>query len=62
MKKFIEVLTENGKRLINVNAISHVQDPKGGHAQIMLITPNGRGFINVQGSYEEVKALIEAAL
>ena len=60
MKKFIEVSTENGKFLVNVNTISCLYTIKDGRTRITLTAPSSKGdiFINAQESYEEVKALI----
>ena len=64
MKKFIEVSTENGKFLVNVDTISCLYTIKDGRTRITLTAPSSKGdiFINAQESYEEVKALIKAAL
>ena len=64
MKKFIEVSTENGKFLVNVNTISCLYTIKDGRTRITLTAPSSKGdiFINAQEFYEEVKALIKAAL
>ena len=53
MKKFIEVSTENGKFLVNVNTISCLYTIKDGRTRITLTAPSSKGdiFINAQESY-----------
>ena len=54
MKKFIEVSTENGKFLVNVNTISCLYTIKDGRTRITLTAPSSKGdiFINAQESDE----------
>lgn len=43
MKKFIEVSTENGKFLVNVNTISCLYTIKDGRTRITLTAPSSKG-------------------
>ncbi|GAA6244401.1 hypothetical protein F030043B2_34430 [Bacteroides fragilis] len=65
MKQFIEIkLPSGGVTLVNVNTISYLNALKSEKVQIVLTSPsaNGSHFINTNETYDEIKALIQAAL
>lgn len=64
MKNFIEVTTNEGKRLININTISFIKETKNGKTVIILLSIIGSDsrFIEARETYEEIKTLIQVAL
>lgn len=63
MKKFIEVTTSDKTYLLNVNTISYIYQGKG-KTYIVLLPPGEKQsrHIEAEETYDEVKALILAAL
>lgn len=65
MKNFIEVTTVNGKRLVNINTISVVNETENGKTSLVLLSlGEGRGSrtMAVQESYTDIKNLIQESL
>lgn len=63
-ENFIEVTTNEGKRLININTISFIKETKNGKTVIILLSIIGSDsrFIEARETYEEIKTLIQVAL
>lgn len=61
MKNFIEVSADNGKILVNVQAISNVTKLENGKGNIVLISALSNGYMSIdtQETYEEIKTLIQ---
>ena len=61
MKNFIEVNADNGKILVNVQAISNVTKLENGKGNIVLISALSNGYMSIdtQETYEEIKTLIQ---
>ena len=61
MKNFIELSPDNGKILVNVQAISNVTKLENGKGSIVLISALSNGYMSIdtQETYEEIKTLIQ---
>ena len=61
MKNFIELSADNGKILVNVQAISNVTKFENGKGSIVLISALSNGYMSIdtQETYEEIKTLIQ---
>nr|DAP21694.1 MAG TPA: hypothetical protein [Caudoviricetes sp.]DAZ30154.1 MAG TPA: hypothetical protein [Caudoviricetes sp.] len=61
MKNFIELSADNGKILVNVQAISNVTKLENGKGSIVLISALSNGYMSIdtQETYEEIKTLIQ---
>lgn len=65
MKNFIEVTTVNGKRLVNINTISVVNETENGKTSLVLLSlgeGNGSRTMAVHESYTDIKNLIQESL
>lgn len=65
MKNFIEVTVGDAKRLININTISYIKEPKRDKTEIILLPSGDKGTsrsLAAKETYDEIKALIQEAL
>lgn len=64
MKNFIEVSgTDNLRYMINVSTICYVQENEGKSRIVLLpLKDNASRVLHVKHSYDELKAMIQAAL
>lgn len=65
MRNFIEVNTDKGKRLVNINAIVFIKEEMNGITEIVVPVAGYEGItmrIKAQETYAIIKVLIQEAL